>query len=142
MAATLPISAQDALRTLRKMHGALITAVLMYVYTLHVIPAPVPQRIGAPLLATLAVLSASVIAFGIIIRKKKIEPAHETLRRIPDDLAALGQWRIGAMISAAFAESIGLFGLVIYLLGGTTKQAAPFFAVSLIVMLVWWPRKP
>jgi hypothetical protein len=134
---------RETLRSLRLTHAALIVTVLLYVFYIpRVIPQQAHSPVSSALLIALAILSAAVIGFGIFIRKNKIEPAFETLQRVPDDLKALGQWRIGATISSVLAESIGLYGLVIYMVGGTLKQAAPFFVVSVIVMLLWWPRQP
>jgi hypothetical protein len=64
------------------------------------------------------------------------------LRAKGDEAASLAQSRKGAVVSAALGESVVLFGIVIYRIGGNAKQAAPFFAAGFIVMLLWWPEQP
>jgi hypothetical protein len=86
--------------------------------------------------------SVAVIAAGFAVRKKMIQPALEALRTKPDDIALLGRWRSGAILSATLAEAVVLFGVVIHLLGGSAVQAAGFWIAGALTMLIWWPQAP
>jgi F0F1-type ATP synthase membrane subunit c/vacuolar-type H+-ATPase subunit K len=120
----------------------MIVVIVLYGFVLWEIGAPSPQPLDTKFLVALALVSLGALAAGLVARRKLIGPAFETLRQKPDDATALGQWRRGVVISAALGESIVLFGVVIYLIGGASRQAAPFFVVGTLVMLLWWPRRP
>ena len=55
-----------------------------------------------------------------------IQPALEALRTKADDIALLGRWRSGAILSATLAEAVVLFGVVIHLLGGERRSGGRF----------------
>jgi hypothetical protein len=133
---------QGTLNQLRLYHGAMLCSILLYPVVLSVMPVSQPQSIGMPILAALGVTSVAISASGFYFRGKYIDPSMEMLRLKPDDLKALGQWKIGAVISAALAEAIALFGVVIYLLSGIWRHAAPFLIAGFIIMAIWWPRRP
>ena len=138
-----PATTQGTLRILRTIHGALIVSIFLYGLMPRLIAAPRnPQPPDKTLLAMFDALALGVIGLGFFLRSKWITAAYATLRAKPDDAASLAQWRKGAVVSAALGESVVLYGVVIYLIGGEAKQAAPFFAAGLIVMLLWWPKRP
>jgi hypothetical protein len=138
-----PSTTQGTLRIVRTIHGVLIASIFLYGLIPRLIAAPLnPQPLDKTSLAMLGALSLGVLALGFFIRFKWITGAYATLRAEPDDAASLAQWRKGAVVSAVLGESVVLCGVVIYLIGGEAKQAAPFFAAGLMVMLLWWPKRP
>jgi hypothetical protein len=134
---------EGTLRNVRMIHGAMIVAIFLYGWMPRIVLAPRnPQPLDPNLPAMLGVLALGVIALGFFIRSKWITAAYATLRAKPDDAQSLAQWRKGAVVSAALGELVVLCGVVIYLMGGEVKQAAPFFAAGLVVKLLWWPKRP
>lgn len=127
---------------LRTFQGALILSIFLYGLVLKEIPTPSPQAPDALLAILLGVVSAGMLVAGLVVRSRMIGRAYETLRVKPDDRESLNRWRVGAVLSAALAEAVVLYGLVLYLIGKPVRQAAPFFVVGAVVMLLWWPKQP
>ena len=136
-----PTTIERTLLNLRLIHAALLFSIVLYVRVMQLIrPNSEPMNPLLPLvLGFVAVLN---IGFGQMMRSRNIPTALETLRVKPDDQASLAKWRTGALVSACLAESIVLFGMVLYLLGGRTWQVAPFLAGGALMMLLWWPKRP
>jgi hypothetical protein len=135
-------TAQGTLKNLRLVHGALLLATGLYAVLMCVIAASPGDRPDQTFVTMLGGLSVAVIAAGFAVRKKMIQPALEALRTKPDDIALLGRWRSGAILSATLAEAVVLFGVVIHLLGGSAVQAAGFWIAGALTMLIWWPQAP
>jgi hypothetical protein len=86
--------------------------------------------------------SLASIAVGFFLRRKFVENTAEALRLNSEDAAALGRWRAGQIISSAFAVSIALYGVSLRMLGAPLAQATPFYALSVALMILWWPQAP
>jgi hypothetical protein len=127
---------------MRIIHAAMILSIFLYVDVFREIGTIHTDPMDNTLIAAIGVIALFTIAGGYFLRSKRMGPAASTLRTNPEDANALAQWRKGAIVSAALAEAIVLYGVSIYLIGGNAKQTAPFFVVGLIVMLLWWPKRP
>jgi hypothetical protein len=56
---------------------------------------------------------------------------------------ALKHWEIGQLAPLAMAASVGTWGMLIRkVLGGAGWQALCFYSVSLLLLLLWTPRRP
>ena len=86
--------------------------------------------------------SAWAVTVMLLFRGRLLRAAEETLRLQPDDPAALTRWRTGHFLTFCCAETPGICGLLLRLLGGTLLQAVPFYAVAVGLMLVFTPRRP
>jgi hypothetical protein len=75
-------------------------------------------------------------------RVRKLSPAVERLKIEPDDVAAQVKWRNASIVSVAMTECVVLFGFVLYMLGATTRQVAPFLVIPFVTMIFWFPRRP
>ncbi len=64
------------------------------------------------------------------------------LSRVPFDLTALPQLRTLYILCFVLAESVALFGFVLYFLGAPREQAAWFFIGSVALFLLCYPRTP
>jgi hypothetical protein len=133
---------QGILRSLRMLYGSLLASIVLYVYVMKLMPVQVSEPLNPLVPWILGVLAAADLSMAQVIRSRKLSLALETLRTKPDDVRALGQWRIGAIISVALASSVALFGLVLHFIGGSTWQVAPFMVAGAVAMLIWWPQGP
>jgi hypothetical protein len=133
---------QQTLRFLRIVHGSLMSAVLLYLYVMRLVPAQPSQELDAKVPLLLGVVALVELAVGASIRSRKLRTAFETLRKVPDDVRALGQWRQGVIISDSLAMAVVLFGVALHFLGAPSLQVASFFAVGAVALLLWWPRQP
>jgi hypothetical protein len=135
-------SMPGTLRVLRTIHGALMAAMLLYVYLTEFLLRLKTQPVGTEFydgIATVALLAA-VIAFAI--RARMLRPAFAKLRANPNDPDGHRRWRLGSLISDSLALSIVLYGFVLRFTGATSVQAAPFYVGGFVLMLLWWPRRP
>jgi len=137
-----PTTIEGTLRQLQLVHACLIVSILLYVFLMKLLQLPNTESPSTNLVWGLAIESVVTLGVGFSIRSRKLSAAFQTLRVNPNDPGALAQWRTGAIISDALAESVALCGFVIHYLGGTSRQAAPFFAAGFLAMLLWWPRRP
>lgn len=137
-----PATTDGSLQFLRRVHISLMVSILLYIYVMRIIPPQSTQLHDPFLFWMLCATSVVCLASGQAIRSRKLGTAFEILQTRPDDPHALGQWRIGVIVSDCLAEAVALFGFVIRMLGGTTRQVAPFFVAGALAMLIWWPRRP
>lgn len=52
------------------------------------------------------------------------------------------RWMAGNILRIAFAEAVGLYGMVLHFIGGPDRLAASLIGVSLILLLIWKPGVP
>ena len=90
----------------------------------------------------LAVIGVLILFTTQFLRVKLMNPSLETLRSKPDDANSLARWRTGAIASCIMAESVVLLGFALRFTGGTLKQALPFYAMGIGLMILWWPQRP
>jgi len=137
-----PTTTDGTLLSLRFIYASLALAIVLYVLVMKLTPPKTAVPINPLIPLVLGFVAATNLGAGQTIRSRKIPPAFDTLRAKPDDLASLTQWRTGAMISACLAESVALFGVVVYFLGGRVIQVAPFLVGGLAALIFWWPKRP
>ena len=95
---------------------------------------PPPAALQA--LTLVAIGSAGAVLF---LRLNRIPAVWS---RLPLELAALTQLRTLYILCYVLAESVALYGMVLYLLGGPRDQAAWFFIGSVALFLLCYPRRP
>jgi hypothetical protein len=117
-------------------------SILFYLQAMRIVPAANTEPLNPAFPWELGALAVADLGVGIWMRTKKLRPAFETLRTLPDDPTALASWRQGFIMSDCMALTVVLFGLAIHFLGGSAEQVAPFFVVGFAVMLFWWPKEP
>lgn len=100
---------------------------------------------GAPFLVKLKfILFLLAIAQFVMIRFIRKAPLKvketEGAGKKPDISALAGKLISSALITYAFADSIVIYGLVIFLIGGSSADFFPFFILSLGTFLIYFPR--
>ncbi len=133
--------------------GALISALVIYLFMGHVLrPALGPQvSEGFPMDSLRMILMAvSALELFIIyyIRRSLLSPGPSgtiTDRKGPKPVINrqlfLGKYTSVVIISNAIAESIGIYGLVLFLLGDTPQTLYLFIAVSAMAMVAFRPKR-
>jgi hypothetical protein len=132
---------EASLRILRVLHAALLLSVLLYAFIGEQVG---PKQAKDVTQIQLAVMLASVVSVVIlfVVRRKMVAPAEAALRSNAQDAAANGRWRAGYIMSFALSEAIGLYGMVVRMTGGTFRQALPFYAASILLLLIFRPKVP
>jgi hypothetical protein len=99
-----------------------------------------PERPVPPgVVYALAAVAFGDLSMGFVMRKARVEKPLEVIRREPENSLALGQWRVGNLISFAQAETLTPFGVALKFLGASWRVAGIFFAVGLALIIVWRP---
>ena len=132
---------QQRLRTVRIIHFAMMASVLTLVAVGEVAGPKEREDVGF-MLGVFAAVAAMNVVLAFILRKSLAGGAEERLRSSPGDAAAAASWQSGNIVSFALAESVALFGLVLRMMGGSTEQAAGFYAAGIGLLLIFWPRAP
>ncbi|HTZ98824.1 MAG TPA: hypothetical protein VMB02_00740 [Candidatus Aquilonibacter sp.] len=92
--------------------------------------------------AGLAIVGAILVGIGFYVQVKMLRPAMEVLQSKPGDVQSLSDLRSGSLACYILAEAVVLFGLCLRFLGGTRDLAIPFYAIGILLMLFWFPRRP
>jgi len=133
-------NAQKNLQIARIAHIALFLSAILYILV-PILVIRVPQQ-PAPreIVFTLGVMAFASLGAALFFRTRLVQPSTENLVRSPDDAGAAKQWRAGVILSLVFCESIILFGMVLRILGAGWNVAGVFYAVGIVLMLLWTPK--
>ncbi len=129
------------LQVLRVVHAALLFACLLYVAVGELAGPKEPSDVKL-LLIVIGFVAVTDVGIAMFLRSQFVGGAEEVLRRSPEDATALQRWTSGHMIALAMCEAVGIFGLVLRLLGATLIQVLPFYGACVLLMLMWTPRRP
>ena len=138
MSEPVPTEIKSLRRTLLILWFAFVWTLAAYGIVLLVVETQ-PREAGAlpAVMLGLAVLTATAVVYiraGLLGR----------LLSKPTPLTT-EQWtrlRVYYILCFALAESVALFGLVLSLLGGGLSEVAPYFAASILLFLICFPRLP
>ncbi len=126
-------------RFVKTLWFALFVSVCLYWPMLKFLPmnpATAPPPVVLQALTLVAIGSAGAVLF---LRFNRI-PAIWS--RQPLESAALNQLRTLYILCYVLAESVALYGMVLYFLGGPREQALWFFTGSVVLFLLCYPRAP
>ena len=131
---------QQALLHLRLTWFSMLAAVPLYLYALQFTPGIswFHFRHATQVFSALSVLD--LISFFWLWQKRYL-PSVENMRTYPDNIRAIERWVQSVTILLSLAESHAVFGVALCFGGRTLKQSSPLFVVSLVLILLVWPRK-
>jgi len=118
----------------------LLVSVGMYWLILALLELP-PERSLDPLVQQ--VLTAVAAAAGVAVLFLRFNLIPRLLARVTsgtDATTSLAALRTIFIVCFALAESIALFGLVVYFLGATREQAAWFFLGAFALLALCYPK--
>lgn len=78
------------------------------------------------------------VALAVRIRKPLI---REEIASQEEASSAVRKWLTVQIMSYAIAISVALYGVALRFLGVSLAKTVPFYAVALLLLLGWWPRK-
>ena len=129
-----------ALRTIRVIQIAMLVSIGVYVVVGEV--AGRQLTTDAKALYAISFASISLVGAILVVRKTLVLQSEAELRQKPGDPAMVARWRTGYIVTYALCEALGLFGLVLRILGFTLTQVWPYYAGSFVLLLLFWPRMP
>ena len=123
----------------RILHASFLTTQFLFVVVL-VVAHPKTYPVAPAIPIVLALLAVNNCGIALLFRNRKLKAAEERLRTQPSNAASLNDWISANIISFAFAETCGLFGVLLKFLGADWTVAAPFLALAVLVLLLLTPR--
>ncbi len=139
-----------ALGRLKMLWVAMLVSIVLYVIVGEIIEL---ESFAQPrwLLWVLVALAIHICYVAKVMRARMVRPFEEEVRSgqvssaaalTSEQVALLERWQGGQTISICLSEAVALFGLALRFLGGTRWEAAPFYAVAMLLLVVWMPRRP
>jgi membrane protein implicated in regulation of membrane protease activity len=127
-----------ALRTVRFIQIAMLVSIGIYA----VVGEAVGSRLTTDARTLYAISFAAISLVGaiLVVRKTMVLQSEEELKTRPDDAALLARWKTGYIVTYAFCEALALFGLALRVMGSTLGQVWPYYAGSVVMLLLFWPR--
>lgn len=133
---------EQQLRTIRYIHFGIVVSVVLYIGLAEFLRRGRSEEISSEIYWGLAIAGAGLSATSFLVRQMMLDPALQTLHMQPDDAAAIGRWRVGYIIIFSVCEGVVLCGFLARFLGSTAAQAAPFYAAGILLLLLFFPRRP
>jgi hypothetical protein len=130
---------KENLRRVRKMHIAFVSTWFLFLLVLHQLK-PMQRPVPVETSGALAAVAIVEIFTSLRLRARQLTPAIHALRANPEDADAMRRWYSGNIVSFTFAEVITLLGVALKFMGAGWNIAGGFFAVGLLLLVVWTPR--
>lgn len=129
-----------ALRTVRVIQIAMLVCVGIYAVVGEVVGSRVTTN--ASTLYAISFASISLVGAILVVRKTMVLQSEAELKAKPEDAATLARWKTGYIVSYVLCEALALFGLLLRIMGFTLTHVWPYYAGSLVLLLLFWPRAP
>ena len=91
------------------------------------------------------------VGVAVVLRQRMVRPFEEEVwsgrfstggAPSPEQTALAGRWQGGQIVSWILCEAVAWFGFALRFLGASQLKAWPFYAVAVLLMVVWTPRRP
>lgn len=132
-------------KLLLMIYGALLMSILIYGgLAARMPPSRFPGEVipGAKVQGTVFYGIGALLVFVIfIVRRRFLPRLAESGSAEPNLNSILLKNRLGHMIIWACTESVGILGLLIFFVMGGRGEALKFVGVSLLLMLIFYPRR-
>jgi len=119
----------------------MLVSVVLFVLIGEVVGS-IPKLSDPTLFYALSLATITIVGVILVVRRTLVLQSSTMLAARPDDAATLNRWRTGYIMTYALSESIGLFGLVLRLIGFTLSQVWSFYIAAFILLLFFGPRRP
>lgn len=144
------LSVEQAMRICWIIWAAMFVSLVFYVVICHMLEKDLRAvvEIGdmyAILLNALFVISLIEVVIIRLLRKTMLESpslaANTLLSAVPQPISAPARYQAALITSLALAESIGIYGLILFLLGGDYPTLYVFTAVGGATMIIYRPKQ-
>jgi uncharacterized membrane protein YdcZ (DUF606 family) len=93
-------------------------------------------------LYAISFISISLVGAVLVVRKTMVLQSEDELKTKPGDPIVLKRWQTGYIVTYVLCELLGLFGLLLRLMGSPLNQVWPYYAGTFVMLLLFWPRLP
>jgi len=132
---------ESAFRAVQSIHALFLFSIFLVLRAVEKVGQREQRDVHTIWLAFI-VLALANIATNIFLRSKILKPAVEILRAQPDDRIGLARWRHANFALSSLSVSVMYFGFALKFLGGSPLQSFPFYLGAVVLMVIWWPRRP
>src|SRR6266478_1382350 len=87
----------------------------------------------------LVIVSAIWSAVGGFTLQRRITSARTRSQRRSTRSTPFSRWRAGHLVRLQTATAVGLWALVLYMIGGSSWLVNTFFAIAMLLLLIWSP---
>lgn len=129
-----------ALRTIRLIQFAMLVSIGIYAVVGEV--AGTRLVVNANTLYVISFASISLVGAILVVRKTMVLQSEAELAEKPGDAVILARWRTGYTVTYVLCEALALFGLLLRIMGFPLLQVWPYYAGSIALLLLFWPRLP
>ena len=84
----------------------------------------------------------SLVGAILVVRKTLVLQSEIELKEKPGDPVILARWKTGYIVTYVLCEALALFGLLLRIMGFHLIQVGPYYAGSVVLLLLFWPRLP
>ncbi len=131
-----------AIKSIQIIRAALIICIAFYLFVGEEVSRRTSGLASQTLYFAFTAFAISTIVAIVVLRRVMVLRAEKGLATQPLNSVLLQRWRAGYIFTYALSEAVALYGLVLRLTGFTLSQVLPFYAVSLILMIFFSPRRP
>ncbi len=150
---TKKVELQKGLKTATLLWLAIFISLLVYIAICHFLGESIRSESNADLLKTLKMIlpiaAAIEIFLSIFMRKKMLSGGTNIVQTEMADTpltktnsAVITKYTTIVVLTSAISESVGIFGMVLYLLGDSFTSLYQFMAIAAIALLYHRPRMP
>jgi len=132
-------SREKTIAAMWTIYASFVSTFFLFILMIE-IAKPAEKPISPMIIGAFAFAAISYVPIGAILRRKFLNGAEESLRKEPHDAKGLQLWRTGNIFSFAVAESVMLLGVAQKFLGARWTISGIFFALGLLLLIVWMPR--
>jgi hypothetical protein len=131
----------SSIKIIRVLQAAMVAGILLCIGIGEVLGS-VSTASNATMFYVFSMVTVTIVGIILVVRRTLVTQSAVALAMRPADVATLGRWRAGYIMTYALSEAIALFGLVLRLTGFTLSQVAPFYVAGFILLLFFRPRRP
>ncbi len=129
-----------ALRAVRLIQIAMLMSVGIYAVVGEVVGRHL--NTDETVLYAISFASISVVGAILVVRKTMVLQSEAELTEKPGDPVIIARWKAGYFVTYSLCDALALFGLLLRIMGFTLTQVWPYYAGSLVLLLLFWPRLP
>lgn len=132
--------------TLKIIWAAMLLSLAVYLVVGRIVatnlPAPLTGEVFATLRLVLYALGFATLIAARFVRKRILDGTTRSVEPLPDRPASFMQkYTTAVIVNLAMAESVGIYGLVLFLLGRDTTDLYVLMGISAAAMVYYRPRR-
>ena len=131
-----------ALRMVRQIQISMLVSIALYAIAGETLSRTMNRIPGNVLFHAFSLISISLVGATVVVRRTLVLPSEAVLRKHSDDPLALSRWRSGHIVLYALSEVLGLFGLILRMVGFTLANVCGFYLGAFLLLLLYSPRAP